>query len=128
MPCIVLRRLAARSLLLLAAALLIPTLAQSQAIAPVLASPSAALAESVPSASGPRAMQAGVTRAHLESSSLAQISLAPDPGPASRRDVAWMVVGGAGLVVGSIVGGDAGTIIMVSGGVIGLVGLFRWLR
>jgi hypothetical protein len=39
-----------------------------------------------------------------------------------------MVVGGAGLVVGSIVGGDAGTIIMVSGGVIGLVGLFRWLR
>lgn len=46
----------------------------------------------------------------------------------SRRDVAWMVLGGAALVVGSIVGGDGGTIIMVTGGVIGLVGLWRYLQ
>lgn len=46
----------------------------------------------------------------------------------TRRDVAWMVLGGAALVVGSIVGGDGGTIIMVTGGVIGLVGLWRYLQ
>lgn len=44
------------------------------------------------------------------------------------RNVALMVVGGAGIVVGSIVGGDGGTLIMVSSGVIGLVGLFRYLQ
>ncbi len=46
----------------------------------------------------------------------------------TRRDVAWMVLGGAALVVGSIVGGDGGTIIMVTGGVIGLIGLWRYLQ
>lgn len=44
------------------------------------------------------------------------------------RNVTWMIVGGAALVVGSLVGGDAGTIIMVTGAVVGLVGLFRYLR
>lgn len=46
----------------------------------------------------------------------------------NRRDVAWMVLGGATLIVGSIVGGDGGTILMVTGGVIGLVGLWRYLQ
>jgi len=46
----------------------------------------------------------------------------------SGQDVAMMVVGGAALVVGSIVGGDAGTLMMVGGGVIGLVGLYRYVR
>ena len=46
----------------------------------------------------------------------------------TRRDVAWMVLGGATLIVGSIVGGDGGTIMMVTGGVIGLVGLWRYLQ
>ncbi len=46
----------------------------------------------------------------------------------NSRNVTWMIVGGAALVVGSVVGGDAGTIIMVTGAVIGLVGLFRYLQ
>lgn len=46
----------------------------------------------------------------------------------ASRNVTWMIVGGAALVVGSLVGGDAGTIIMVTGAVVGLVGLFRYLR
>lgn len=45
----------------------------------------------------------------------------------SGEDVALMVVGGAALVVGSIIGGDAGTLMMVGGGVIGLLGLFRYV-
>ena len=42
--------------------------------------------------------------------------------------VALMIVGGAALVVGSVIGGDAGTLMMVGGGVLGLVGLYRYLQ
>jgi len=50
--------------------------------------------------------------------------------PAMRRSqsVALMIVGGAGMIVGSLIDGDTGTIIMAGGGVIGLVGLFQYLR
>ena len=46
----------------------------------------------------------------------------------SGQDVAMMVVGGAALVVGSVIGGDAGTLMMVGGGVVGLVGLYQYVR
>ena len=46
----------------------------------------------------------------------------------SGQDVAMMVVGGAALVVGSVIGGDAGTLMMVGGGVVGLLGLYRYVR
>jgi hypothetical protein len=39
-----------------------------------------------------------------------------------------MLVGGAGLLVGSIVGGKAGTVIMVGGGAVGLFGLWNYLK
>jgi hypothetical protein len=42
--------------------------------------------------------------------------------------VAMMGVGAAAVVVGLIIGGDNGTIIATVGGVIGLVGLYRYLR
>ena len=44
------------------------------------------------------------------------------------RDVSWMIVGGAALLVGSMIEGDAGTLLMVGGAVIGLTGLFRYMR
>ncbi len=44
------------------------------------------------------------------------------------ENVAFMIVGGAALVVGSVIDGDAGTLMMVGGGVVGLIGLFRYLR
>lgn len=43
-------------------------------------------------------------------------------------NVALMVVGGAALVTGLIIGGDGGLIIATAGGVVGLVGLWRYLR
>ena len=43
-------------------------------------------------------------------------------------NVALMIVGGAGLIVGAIIGGTAGTIVMIGGGVVGLVGLYRYLQ
>lgn len=41
---------------------------------------------------------------------------------------AMMIVGVAALATGAIIGGDAGTIIMVGGAVIGLIGLYEWLQ
>jgi len=56
-------------------------------------------------------------------------SMAPLPAQGSQSaNVALMIVGGAALVVGSVIHGDTGTIIMAGGGVIGLIGLFRYLR
>ena len=56
---------------------------------------------------------------------------APTPTPSPGRNngnTALMIVGGAALIVGSIIDGDAGTLIMVSGGVIGLYGLWQYLK
>ncbi|NUO94229.1 MAG: hypothetical protein HOQ14_07085, partial [Gemmatimonadaceae bacterium] len=44
------------------------------------------------------------------------------------QPVALMVVGGAALVVGLIIGGGAGTAIAVGGAVAGLVGLYQYLQ
>ena len=44
------------------------------------------------------------------------------------QSVALMIVGGAGLVAGSLINGDTGTIIMAGGAVAGLIGLFHYLR
>jgi hypothetical protein len=58
----------------------------------------------------------------------APVPYTPDNHDHVGRNVAMMIVGGAALVVGAVVGGTPGTIIMVGGGVIGLVGLFRYLQ
>jgi hypothetical protein len=108
--------------LALAGMMALPALLSAQSIAAAPASvtaPSAAVT-SAPLA-GPRDVQAGIAR---ETSS---VGSAPMPA-ATSRNVAWMIVGGAALVVGSVIGGDGGTIMMVAGGVIGLVGLFRYLQ
>jgi hypothetical protein len=39
-----------------------------------------------------------------------------------------MIVGGASLLVGAIIGGDAGTVFMVGGAVVGLYGLYKYLQ
>lgn len=44
------------------------------------------------------------------------------------RSQALMIVGLATLVAGAIIGGDAGTIIMVAGAGIGLYGLYHYLQ
>jgi hypothetical protein len=45
----------------------------------------------------------------------------------NRNAVAMMVVGGAALLVGAIIGNDAGTIVMLGGAGIGLYGLYLFL-
>lgn len=45
-----------------------------------------------------------------------------------RHSVALMIVGGTILIVGAVVGGQAGTIIMIGGGTVGVIGLIRYLE
>jgi hypothetical protein len=45
----------------------------------------------------------------------------------TSTDVALMIVGGAALILGSVIGDDAGALMMVGGGVVGLVGLYQYL-
>jgi hypothetical protein len=50
-------------------------------------------------------------------------------GAGSRATAAaMMIVGGAGLLVGTVVSGKPGTRIMIGGGLLGLVGLWRYER
>jgi hypothetical protein len=105
----------------LALAAFVPTSAQTQNLASTPA-PSEAAAVA-PAVVGPVHVQVGIKR----SASLDMPMISQQPSP-TRRDVAWMVIGGATVIVGSIVGGDAGTIIMVVGGVVGLTGLWRYLQ
>jgi len=47
--------------------------------------------------------------------------------PSNRNSVALMIVGGAALVVGAVIGGDAGTLVMLGGAAVGLYGLYLFL-
>lgn len=55
-------------------------------------------------------------------------SLAPRSNAGLGQSQAMMIVGGAAILVGAIIGGDAGTIFMVGGAVVGLYGLYKYLQ
>jgi hypothetical protein len=44
------------------------------------------------------------------------------------KNPAMMIVGGAAFLVGAVVGGRAGTVVMIGGGILGLVGLWNYLQ
>ena len=44
------------------------------------------------------------------------------------RAQAMMIVGGAAILVGAIIGDDPGTVLMVGGAVVGLYGLYKYLQ
>ena len=86
----------------------------------------AATAARVDTLVGPRFSRAGV------SSPAALSGVAPLQGSDTHLgagpNVAMMGVGVAGVVIGMLVGGDGGAAIAIGGGVLGLIGLFRYLR
>jgi hypothetical protein len=54
-----------------------------------------------------------------------------DPAPVPRaygRSPALMILGGAMLLTGAVIGGDSGTIVMLGGAGVGLFGLWNYLR
>jgi hypothetical protein len=89
------------------------------------------------SASGPSVGdRAAVTGPRSESARFGVASAevaAEEPAAAQQRrplgePMAMMVVGGAALIAGLIIGGDAGTVLAVGGAIIGLYGLYQYLR
>lgn len=58
------------------------------------------------------------------------LSMAPkqDDGVHVGANLALVGVGAAALVTGMVMDNDAGTIIAVGGGVVALIGFYRWLR
>jgi hypothetical protein len=102
-----------------------PAAAQEISLAPAsVTAPTPAPAPSAEPAAGPTLTQASVAVRHAE--------LPTAPAPARRagygQPVALMVVGGAALLTGLIIGGGAGTAIAVGGAVVGLVGLYQYLQ
>ena len=90
--------------------------------------PMSAIVDSSPAA-GPRVVRAGITMPVVKG----QPGVAPsqsggDAHVGAGSNVAMMGVGAAGILVGSMIGGNGGAMIAIGGGVIGLVGLFRYLR
>jgi len=77
-------------------------------------------------ATGPRVVRAGINVERLPEVAPTQGSRGAHVG--AGTNVAMMGVGAAGIVVGSMIGGDGGMMIAIGGGVVGLIGLYRFLR
>lgn len=62
------------------------------------------------------------------------VIVASTTAPAARgsaglgQNEAMMIVGGAAILVGAIVGGDAGDVFMIGGAIVGLYGLYKYLQ
>jgi len=101
-----------------------PARAQDAALAPTpAAAPVATPPTAAPAAGGPTMEAAAVGVRHVPAEAAAA---APRGG--YGQPVALMVVGGAAVLVGLIIGGDVGTVIAVGGAVAGLVGLYQYLQ
>ncbi|MGZ8414590.1 MAG: hypothetical protein ACXW05_17825, partial [Gemmatirosa sp.] len=53
---------------------------------------------------------------------------APRNGPGFGQPEALMIVGGAGVVIGLLIGGGGGGALAFGGAVVGLVGLYQYIR
>lgn len=84
-------------------------------------------ATDVASTAGPRVASAGVTK---PASAQPSLGLQPkdEPHVGMGANLALMGAGVATVVVGLLVGGNAGTVIALTGGVLSFVGLYRYLR
>jgi hypothetical protein len=67
-----------------------------------------------------------ILRLRLLDTLAAPVLLPPLPARTSRN-AALMIVGGAGMIAGAVIGGRSGGAIMVGGAVVGLIGLWRYL-
>ncbi|GLC24348.1 hypothetical protein [Roseisolibacter agri] len=122
-----------RSLVLALLVTAAPAAAQ-ELTTPAVPAPAAAAPQSeTPPAPGPtrEGARAGVATAPMHAARAAQQGereRAPRNRPGFGQPEALMIVGGAAVVIGLIVGDDAGGILAFGGAVTGLVGLYQYLR
>lgn len=76
---------------------------------------------------GPRIARAGID---TRSTADAAAPLVAQEGRhlGAGTNLALMGAGAAAVIVGLMIGGDGGTLVAISGGILGLVGLFRYIR
>lgn len=121
--------------LLLGAAIFPSSLsAQQDSTVVVLVSPTPAVAVAAPVVTltpaltgGPRILAAGIIKPLGADTDTRALPRRQDT-MGNGTNVAMMFVGVGGIVAGSIIGGDSGRVIAVGGAVVGLTGLFRYLR
>lgn len=77
------------------------------------------------SSTAPLASQSAVG---VKKALLAPAPLPPPPPADTRQNRGMMIVGGAGLLTGALIGGDPGTLISVGGAVVFLWGLYQYLQ
>ena len=74
----------------------------------------------------------GPTRAALSVAAHASLPAATSAAPRGNAGLgqseAMMIVGGAAIIVGAIVGGNAGDVFMIGGAIVGLYGLYKYLQ
>ena len=102
-----------------------------------MASPAAIAIAQAPAASSASKAPARSTTGPTVAASVAGIkassTAAAKPMAAERnlgagRNVALMVVGGAALIIGAVIGGTAGVLIAVGGAAVGLYGLYHFVQ
>ncbi|MDQ6635215.1 MAG: hypothetical protein M3Z10_10725 [Gemmatimonadota bacterium] len=100
-----------------------PAHAQSAALAPAPATALVSSAEPTPAPVGPTldAASVGVRHQAVETTAAARRS-------GMGQAEALMIVGGAAVLVGLLIGGGAGSAIAVGGAIVGLVGLYEYLQ
>lgn len=76
---------------------------------------------------GPRMQPVALLRTSVVDS-VAPLPLPRDPGENVGQNLAMMGVGAAGLAAGLLIGGDGGNAIAIVGAVVGLLGLYRYMR
>jgi hypothetical protein len=118
------------AVILIAAPLAAQSVSQNaapQVTIPALVAPTAeAQAPSAERMAGPTVQTFGVVS--RPSTARGATALSPLPADHESESVPMMIVGGAALVAGAVIGGTSGTIIMVGGAGIGLLGLWRYLQ
>ncbi|HYC50846.1 MAG TPA: hypothetical protein VEB19_07050 [Gemmatimonadaceae bacterium] len=111
-------------LLVLAVSFLLPTLADAQASAAAGNAP--APAQAAPAA-GPT-LDAAVAAFRVPSAATDSATSLLQQRQSMGRPVALMVVGGAAILVGAVIGDAPGTLFMIGGAIALLYGLYQYLQ
>lgn len=90
--------------------------------------PTSPIAEPTVSIAGPRLDRARIGIAVQNESASGALVPTPQPSISRKRGVPQMIIGGAAILGGAIVGGDAGGIVSIAGLGYGLYGLYLYLQ
>jgi len=80
-------------------------------------------------AAGPRIeLTAKAVRQHSQPTDSTAMSTLAARRKSMGQPIALMIVGGSAIILGAVIGGDAGTLFMIGGAVTGLIGLYQYLQ